>query len=161
MEMQVDWLATDNLRLSLAGGVLRYRAEGRLCHDCRPADVKAPAGTPLPITAEFKGNLIARYMFPLGGFDAHVQGSLAYEGSRASDLDIETPRLGEIPSSTFVDLAFGIENDKYAIELSCRTPRTRMRRSTSTPSAPRRVRRPSYGVSPRPRTFGIRFRQDF
>ncbi len=84
----------------------------------RWVSLKAPEGTPLPITAEFKGNVIARYMFPLGGFEAHVQGSLAYEGSRSSDLDIDDADVfGEIPSNTFVDLAFGIENEKYAIEL--------------------------------------------
>ncbi len=78
----------------------------------------APAGTPLPVTPEFKGNLIGRYLFPLGGFDAHVQGAFAYEGSRSSELDVaDAAALGDIPSSTFVDLAFGIENDKYAVEL--------------------------------------------
>ena len=72
----------------------------------------------MPITADFKGNMIARYMFPLGAFDAHVQGSLAYEGSRSSDLDIDdAAEFGDIPSNTFLDLSFGIENEKYAIEL--------------------------------------------
>ena len=62
--------------------------------------------------------MVARYMSPLGAFEAHVQGSLAYEGSRTSDLDIDdSAEFGEIPSNTFVDLAFGIENEKYAIEL--------------------------------------------
>ena len=118
----------------------------------------------MPITAEFKGNLIARYMFPLGGFEAHVQGSLAYEGSRSSDLDIDDAAAlgGEIPSSTFLDLSFGIENDKYAIELF-------LANATDEDAplffdaecAPGVCGDQAYGVVPRPRTFGIRFTQDF
>ncbi len=34
-EMQLDWLATDNLRLSLAGGVLRFGIAGRVCQSPR------------------------------------------------------------------------------------------------------------------------------
>ena len=118
-EMQMDWVASDNWRLSLAAAYYDSELTSDYIAICSGVPcVKAPAGTPLPITAEFKGNVIARYMFPLGGFDAHVQGSLAYEGSRMSDLDIDdAAEFGEIPSNTFLDLAFGIENEKYAIEL--------------------------------------------
>ena len=125
--------------------------------------MKAPAGTPLPITAEFKGNVIARYMFPLGGFDAHVQGSLAYEGSRTSDLDIDdAAAFGEIPSSTFLDLSFGIENDKYAIELFVANATDEdAPLFFDAECAPGVCGDQAYGVVPRPRTFGIRFRQDF
>ena len=65
-----------------------------------------------------QGQVVARYTFPLGGFDAHVQGALAYKTKRASALNVDgRSDLGDIPSSTFLDLAFGIENDKYAIEI--------------------------------------------
>ena len=160
-EMQVDWLATDNLRLSLAGAY--YDSE--LTSDYAPlGELKAPEGTPLPITAEFKGNVIARYMFPLGGFEAHVQGSLAYEGSRSSDLDIDDAAAlgGEIPSSTFVDLSFGIENDKYAIELFLANATDEdAPQFFDAECAPGVCGGQAYGVVPRPRTFGIRFKQDF
>jgi len=159
-EMTLDWLPTDNLRLSLAGAY--YDSE--LTSDYAPlGELKAPEGTPLPITAEFKGNAIARYMFPLGGFDAHVQGALAYEGSRTSDLDIDDANVfGEIPSNTFLDLTFGIENDKYAIELFVAnatdedTPLFFDAECANSVCGDQK-----YGVSPRPRTFGIRFKQDF
>ncbi len=123
----------------------------------------APPGTPLPVTADFKGNVTGRYTFPLGGFDAHVQGSLAYEGSRASDLDVSDAEiLGEIPSSMFVDFSFGVENDKYAIELFLANATDEdAPLNIDAECASFRCGGQSYGVSPRPRTFGIRFRQDF
>ncbi len=159
-EMQVDWLPSDNWRLSLAGAY--YDSE--LTSDYAPlGELKAPEGTPLPITAEFKGNMIARYMFPLGGFEAHVQGSLAYEGSRTSDLDIDdSAAFGEIPSNTFLDLAFGIENDKYAIELFVANATDEdVPLFFDAECAPGVCGGQAYGVAARPRTFGIRFKQDF
>ena len=57
-------------------------------------------------------------MFPLGGFEAHLQGAVAYQTSRPSLLNVtENEIYGDIPSSTFLDLAFGVTNDKYSVEL--------------------------------------------
>ena len=36
-------------------------------------------GTRLPVTPTFKGNVIGRYSFALGDFDADVQGSYVYQ----------------------------------------------------------------------------------
>ena len=65
------------------------------CEDADCDDRPAPDGSPLPLTPEFKGNLIARYEFPLAGFDANVQGAVTYESSRPSDIspdDNDDPR---------------------------------------------------------------------
>ena len=82
-EAQLLWAATDNFRVSAAAAY--YDAE--LTSDYFEIQggvpvVTAPDGTQLPITPEFKGNLIARYDFPVGEFEAHLQGALTYEGSR-------------------------------------------------------------------------------
>ena len=80
--------------------------------------IKAPTGTPLPLTPDFKGNLIARYSFPVGAFDAYTQGAFTYQTSASSQLDlVDNDAYGDIPSSTFVNLAFGVEKDKYSVEL--------------------------------------------
>jgi iron complex outermembrane recepter protein len=47
---------------------------------------QARKGTELPVSPKFKGNLTARYEFPLGSFDAHLQGALVYAGKRWADL---------------------------------------------------------------------------
>ena len=163
-EMQVDWVASDNWRLSLAAAYYDSELTSDYIAICSGLPcVKAPVGTPLPVTAEFKGNAIARYMFPLGGFDAHVQGSLAYEGSRMSDLDIDdAAEFGEIPSNTFLDLAFGIENEKYAIELFVANVTDEdVPLFFDAECAPGVCGNQAYGVAARPRTFGIRFKHDF
>ena len=86
-EVQLLWAVTDNFRLSAAAAY--YDTE--LTSDYFEIQggvpvVTAPAGTQLPITPDFKGNLIARYDFPLGDFEAHLQGALTYESSRPSEL---------------------------------------------------------------------------
>ena len=41
----------------------------------------APRGTQLPIQPKFKGNLTARYAFPISSLDAFVQGSVSYQSA--------------------------------------------------------------------------------
>ena len=164
LEAQFDWLATDRLRLSTGFTLIDSELKDVYCPGCSSDGSDwAPPGTPLPATASFKGNVVARYMFPLGGFDAHVQGALAYEGSSETSLEVaEAEFLGDSPATTFVNLAFGIENDKYAIELFVEnatdedSPLDLDLECTSSKCGGQ-----PYGVSPRPRTFGIRFKQDF
>jgi outer membrane receptor protein involved in Fe transport len=119
-EMQLLWAVTDNFRLSAAAAY--YDTE--LTSDYFEIQggvpvVTAPAGTELPITPDFKGNLIARYDFPVGDFEAHLQGALTYESSRASELVPEENELknGDIPSSTILDLSAGIGRNSWLLEL--------------------------------------------
>ncbi len=121
------------------------------------------SGTELPITADFKGNIVARYHFGLGSFDAHVQGAVSYEGERGSDLDQSANDIrGDVPENTFVDLTAGIQNDTYSVELFVK--------NATDEDAPLYLTgqctaetcgQQNYGVRARPRTYGIRFSQDF
>jgi iron complex outermembrane receptor protein len=166
IETQVDWLPTDQLRIGVA--IAYYDSELRddFCDfdalgNC--INVNAPKGTALPVTPDFKGNLIARYSFPMGNFDAHMQGAVAYETSRASIISVaDNDIYGDIPSSTFLDLAFGVQNDKYAIELFVSNATDEDAAigigSECTPGV---CGVQTYGVQNRPRTIGIRFSQDF
>ncbi len=78
----------------------------------------ASAGTQLPVTAKFKGNAIARYEFPLGGWDAHAQGAAAYIGRRRSDLrDLQNDIKGDFDPYATVDLSFGVKKDNLRFEL--------------------------------------------
>ena len=85
------------------------------------------------------------------------------KAAASSDLDSQTPIVtGEIPSATFLDLAFGVDNDKYAIELFVSNATDEdVPLNIDAECAPGVCGGQSYGVSPRPRTFGIRFKQDF
>jgi outer membrane receptor protein involved in Fe transport len=160
-EMQLDWLVTDNLRLSVAGAY--YDSELKDPYIDNDGDELAPEGTPLPVTAEFKGNLIARYSFPLGGVDAYTQGAVAYEGSRSALLNAEHAAIiGDLPSTTFLDLAFGFNTDKYGVELFVSNATDEdAPLNLQGNCEPGQCGAAPHGVIPRPRTFGIRFRQDF
>ena len=47
---------------------------------------QAPKGQRLPVQAEFKGNAVGRYEFPMGGQEAHIQAGWVYQGDAWSDL---------------------------------------------------------------------------
>jgi outer membrane receptor protein involved in Fe transport len=78
----------------------------------------APAGTRLPVTPRLKGSAIARYEFPIGSWDGHVQGAVSYTGDRRSDLrNFENRLLGMLNGYTTADVSVGMENDRFRIEL--------------------------------------------
>lgn len=84
-------------------------------------EVIAAKGRRLPLTARFKGNVVARYEFPVGAMKAHLQGALAYEGKRAADLrPLESSIYGSLGSYETVDLSTGIGNDQWSLELFAR-----------------------------------------
>lgn len=78
----------------------------------------APAGTRLPITAKFKGNILGRYEMPIGDMKAHFQAAAVYEGRRTTDLRlVERDIIGDLPSYVTVDLTAGIQNDRWSAEI--------------------------------------------
>ena len=140
-------------------------ANGNSVTDC--PDPAAPKGQELPTTPKFKGNMTARYVFPVAGIegmDAHVQASLQYQSSVWSDLrTLERGILGKqraygvtdfsagvakngITAEFFVDNAFDIRGDVFNYA-EC----------TEAVCGPIAV----YHVPNRPRTFGLRFGQRF
>ncbi|MEX2150036.1 MAG: TonB-dependent receptor [Steroidobacteraceae bacterium] len=164
VEAQLDWLATDRLRL--AAGLAYYDTElqDEYCPGCNDdGSPWAPAGTELPITADFKGNLVARYEMPMGAFESHFQGALTYEGGRTSDLNVADAAVrGDMPSNTFLDLSFGVRKDTYAIELFLKNATDEdaplyLISQCATGTCGSQI----YGLRARPRTIGIKFTQEF
>jgi outer membrane receptor protein involved in Fe transport len=86
--------------------------------DGRENALLASAGTQLPITAKFKGNAIARYEFPVGGWDGHVQGAVSYIGRRRSDLrDLQSGIKGDFDPYAVADFSLGVRKDNLRFEL--------------------------------------------
>ncbi len=88
--------------------------------DCTTAGnaLLAPAGSRLPTTAKFKGNAIARYEFPIGGWDGHVQFAVNHIGSRRNDLrPAQNTIKGNLPAYTTADISVGIKDDIWKIDL--------------------------------------------
>ena len=123
IEADLTWSPV--LDLVLSGGVSWLKA--RLAEDYipNPSTPPLPTDTPaafegdrLPVTPKFKGNLTARYSFPLGGFDATVQGAVVYNGTSYSDLPREERgAFGLQPAYTVVDLSAGIARGNYSVDL--------------------------------------------
>ena len=156
IETQVQWLPVDNLLISATAAF--YDSE------LKDDYVDAPKGTPLPITPKFKGNIIARYGFTLGGFDAHVQGSLSHAGKARARLRIvDYAVIGDTESNTMADLSAGLSKDNYSLELFVQNVGNEdavlYKTSQCADSVCGGVQ--PYGARPQPRTFGLKFTQKF
>ena len=72
----------------------------------------------MPTTAKFKGNAVARYEFPVGAFDGHVQFAVNHIGSRRNDLrPAQNAIKGNLPAYTTADISVGIKDDVWKIDL--------------------------------------------
>ena len=77
----------------------------------------APAGSRLPVTPKFKGNMVARYEFPISDWNGHVQLAANHTGSRSTDLRTAQKAIkGSLGAYTTVDFSFGMKNDMWSIE---------------------------------------------
>jgi iron complex outermembrane receptor protein len=171
LEADISWAATYNLRLS--GGIAIYDAKlsenycGFTDADGNPetncASPESPSGTRLPITADFKGNLTARYTFEVGSFEAHVQGQVLHEGKRSTDLrTAERAILGDLGAYTLFDLTAGFGRNNWDVDFYVKNvfdERAELSRFAQCAEAV--CGEQAYTVVARPRTFGVRFSQDF
>ncbi|MBY4637649.1 TonB-dependent receptor [Sphingopyxis sp. XHP0097] len=81
-------------------------------------DILAPAGTRLPVTPKFKGNAVARYEWPVGSMDAHVQFAVNHVGQRRSDLrTFENGIVGNFDAYTTADVSVGLKGEGWSSEL--------------------------------------------
>ena len=171
VETSVDWLPVGNLLLSanftLLDPVLTENYYGCIpgTPECTPLPaVEAPAGTNLPVTPKFKGNLIARYSLAVSGnWKPYAQISAMYQ-SQASPglLTAQNAVYGNMPAYALMNLKLGADSasgmhaDLFISNLVNR--RAQLSRFTeSNPSTDSQV----YIVPAQPRTFGIEFGQDF
>jgi outer membrane receptor protein involved in Fe transport len=78
----------------------------------------APAGTRLPVTPNFKGNLTARYNWNADAYKMHVQGAVFHQTSATAVLNVsEDQQIGDMPGFTTFDLSYGVARDKWTAEL--------------------------------------------
>jgi len=165
LEMDLLWLATDNLRLSAAASFYDSKLKSDYCNISNNVctAVLAPAGTRLPVTAELKYNIVARYHFEMGGMDSYVQGVVVHEGERDSDLDQGAQAvLGTLPSYTTLDLSAGFTKDDWGVDLFISNvtnedaPLYYVAQCTAETCGDQK-----YGVRIRPMTISARLTKDF
>lgn len=120
LEMDMLWLATEDLKITASAAFYDSKLKSDYCNLSAGVctSVIAPAGTRLPVTAEIKYNIVARYHFEMGGLDSYLQGALVHEGERDSDLDQTAQEiLGTLPSYTTLDLSAGFRKDDWGVDL--------------------------------------------
>ena len=160
LEMDVNWAATYNLKLS--GGFGIYDAELTEDYYSGP-DLQAPSGTRLPVTADYKGNLTARYTFNIADYEAYWQSSVVHEGRRTSDLRIvERNILGDLPAYTLADFAVGVRKNNWSVDFYIKNLFDENAQYGRNVQCPETVCAAQvYSVAGQPRTFGIKFSQEF
>ena len=160
LEMDVNWAATYNLKLS--AGVGFYDAELTEDYFSGPT-LQAPKGTRLPVTADYKGNLTARYTFDIGSLEAYWQSSVVHEGRRTSDLRIvERNILGDLPSYTLADFALGVRKDNWSVDFYIKNLFDENAQYGRNVQCPETICAAQvYSVAAQPRTFGVKFSQEF
>ena len=127
-------------------------------------EIFAPAGTPLPIVPKFKGNLTARYEFPIGQMVGHVQASELYISKRTVDLrTLAEQQFGAMPAYAIADFTAGVEIHGITGELfvSNAFDRRAVLNRFSECDALKCGAVSVYDVPNQPRTIGIRVGQRF
>ena len=84
IDADITWLATDNLVINAAFSVLDTEL---VSINPELEGIAAGVGSELPYSADFSGNISARYFFELdGGKEGYVNASLTYTGDRLAGM---------------------------------------------------------------------------
>ena len=123
----------------------------------------APAGTNLPITPKFKGNIVTRYTFePISDWSPFAQAAFVYQTQTSAMLVVPIAGiLGMQPAFGLLDLSAGAQRDKFRLELGVTNvtdKRAQLYRFAETnPAADNQV----YVLPSQPRTISLTFAQRF
>lgn len=115
LDADITWLATDNLVINAAFSLL----DAELSRVNAELDGIAPSvGASLPYSAEFSGNIRARYFFELNdGYEGYVNGSVSYTGERLAGMAMDayvTEDATQLIYGTGSGLSIQKEADVYA-----------------------------------------------
>jgi outer membrane receptor protein involved in Fe transport len=179
VESSVEWRATPALTVSAAGSFNDAELTANFCTDpdgnvihgdCGDNPVLAPKGQQLAFTPKFKGDITARYTFPVMGWNGHVQASVVYQTSRLPAVfSADNFNLGTMPGFATVDFSLGAEHNKSSVELFIKnafdergqidrfTPCTTAVCAPGYPGVPPAV----YVIPTQPLTIGLRLGQRF
>ena len=175
-EGELTVVPVDGLTLTASGSYTDAHLTTNYCRisnspDCtlpgpggRANFIRAPIGQALPVTPDFKGNLIGRYEWQTGAYKLHFQAAAAHIGSRWAALRTDDrTALGKIPAYTTVDFTLGTERGGFTAEIFARNAFdsrgviTRFAQCSIVGCAPIGT----YDVVVQPATFGVRFGQRF
>ncbi len=172
VETEINWAATYNL--SISGGAAFYDpkltenycneapdASGNTVTNC--AAPEARKGARLPLPAKAKLNLTARYTFDVGSYEAFWQATMVHVGDRTTDLRAaQSALLGNLDAYTTADLSAGFKKNNGAFDFYLKNAfDKRAQLSRFAECATLTCGFEPYTNVAQPRTFGVRFSQDF
>jgi iron complex outermembrane recepter protein len=180
MENELVWLATNDLTLSASFTVIDATLTQNYCGtqgvtNCPTQDTfaayqpdligpQAPAGTNLPITPKFKGNVIARYGFDeIQGWKPFAQASLMYQSQASQALRIDqAAALGNTPAYALMDLSAGATlNRQTTVQLVVTNVADRRAELSRFAAINPVLDNQTYVIPAQPRTIAIKFGQKF
>jgi outer membrane receptor protein involved in Fe transport len=171
IETDLNWAVSYNFTVS--GGFAWYDAKlvGNYCEDVGDdgnpvSDCESPRafdGDRLPVTPEFKGNVTGRYTFDIGANEGFVQATVVHVGEREVDLrKTERAIVGDLDAYTLVDLSAGIHHANWSLDLFLKNAfdeRAELGKFTACKISV--CGGDTYTIAAQPRTFGVRFTQEF
>ncbi|MBI1197771.1 MAG: TonB-dependent receptor [Phenylobacterium sp.] len=161
VETDINWLVADGLTLTGGGAY----TDAQLDEDYIPDPSAPPAafrGDRLPVTPKWKGNLTARYEWPIGEMDAHVQSSVVYTGPGYPDLTIADRAVtGKTPQYVTVDMTAGVQKGSWRVEAYVKNLFDEYGQNDRYVQCNTAVCTRVYVIPIRPRTVGLRFGQSF
>jgi len=121
IEFDIDWAATDNLLLSLAGSYNDAQLEEDFWRsdDDRIAGLPpdAPEGTPMPFVPELQYTFVGRYNFDLASMPMFAQAAWSYRDGSWNDLEETNSRRARMGSYGVLNLSTGLEKDNWTLTL--------------------------------------------
>lgn len=122
----------------------------------------AAAGTTLPVSPGFKGNIVARYSFGLGDWNGHVQLGEVYQSRVRSALrQIDYDRLGEIPAYGLLDVSSGIEKNGLSMQIFVANALDKHADVTRFAACQPTYCSQNYAIPVQPRTLSLKVAQRF
>lgn len=153
-EADLDWQATDQLRLWLSASINQAELSGDFFVGTTDPTPAAPDGTDLPFTPDLKYSIGARYSFEMGRFGSYVQAFYVHTDESWNDLFVSSRSLQD--DYGFLNASFGIQGEGWVLELygdNLTDENAEIFKYTR--AGDDRI------TANRPANFGVRFRQRF
>jgi iron complex outermembrane recepter protein len=122
----------------------------------------APAGTKLPVVPDFKGNVIARYNFPMWDWNSNAQAAFVYQTSSSPLLyPVFNQHLGDMPAYGLLNLSAGMERNGLNVQLFLSNALDKLGELTRFAQCTPTTCTQPYVIPVQPRTIELRFGQKF
>ena len=170
VESDLQWAVTYNLTLSASATWLHTELKTNACNKAsadfscaEPGNsVLATAGSRLPVSPRIKANLIARYQFPLGGLDAHLQGAMVTQTDVVPVLETANAQtLGNQPAYASFDFTGGVARGNWSAELYIDNAFDKRGEASRYSACTPTICTSPYVWPIRPRSIGLNFSQKF